>query len=264
MDLMSSKQVAQYMKTNDMVVLPVGCFEMHGPLVPLACDAFEAWAAAILVAEKWGCLAAPPVYYTFPGASGPWPGTVDVSPRITEEYVKEIALALLKNGFGRVVLLGLHGPLNFAFQPLIRDIYQRTGQVVLAFAPQMMPPDLAEEELGYRGGEDILVLGSMKVLGLHGAYDPASPIDVDTRPAVNARGALAKLGASVPWTFSADHQHTGIRKGLRMDDADKVVRMMRRAVDRMGDLPALFAEHQRQMKELFANPPWKSDDVWSI
>jgi hypothetical protein len=40
--------------------------------------------------------------------------------------------------------------------------------------------------------------------------------------------------------------------------------MMRRAVDRMGDLPALFAEHQRQMKELFANPPWKSDDVWSI
>ena len=59
MDLMSSRDVQSYLKKNDMVILPVGCFEMHGPDIPLACDTFTIWAQSLLLGKEWGCLVLP-------------------------------------------------------------------------------------------------------------------------------------------------------------------------------------------------------------
>ncbi len=264
MDLMSSKEAAEYLKDNDMVILPVGCFEMHGPRIPLACDAFNAWAAAILLAEKWRCLALPPVYYTFPGAPGPWPGTVDISPQISTEYIRQIAKALLKGGFRRVVLCGLHAPLKFVFEPVIRSIYQETGEVVMAIRPNVMPDDLMQEELACDRGEDVMVLAALKILGLHGAYDPASDVDKPAESPFETLEELQEHGAMLPWVFTADHQHTGLRKGLGLGDADKAVAVMKKAVDRMPDVPELFAKYQQQMKELDEAKPWTDETIWSL
>jgi len=60
MDLMSSRDVQEYMQDNDMVILPAGCFEMHGPDMPLATDSYHSWAQAILMAKEWNCLTLPP------------------------------------------------------------------------------------------------------------------------------------------------------------------------------------------------------------
>lgn len=265
MDLMTSKQVGEYLKTNDMVVLPVGCTEMHGPAVPLGCDTFHAWASALLLADVWKCLCAPPVYYAFPGASGPWPGTVDVSPEITVAYLKAIVKALLKGGFKRVVMYGTHGPLSAMFQMVLRSIYQETGNVIIGMqSPQLMPEDLMTAEFGYGRKEDILVLAALKILGLHGAYDPATDVEKPQTYPFDTIGALKKHGASVPWIFSADYQHTGIRPGLKLDDADRAIKVMKEAAGRMADLPEHFARYQAQMAELMANPPWKRDDAWSM
>lgn len=265
MDLMSSKEVAEYLKSNDMVILPVGCFEMHGPLVPLACDTFTSWAASILLSEKWNCLSAPPIVYAYPGASGPWPGTVDISPTVTMEYIKAVVCGLLKGGFRRVVLCGLHMPINPIFQMVIRTIYQESGQIVMALRPGvMMPKDLTEQQLGYGPGEDIAVLAAMKILGLHGAYDPSvCEVDKPSGMSLDNIEKLGDLGASVPWVFTADYQHTGVRSCLRMEDADKAVALMKDSVDSLGDIPELFAEYQQQMRELDKTKPW-SDPAWSV
>ncbi len=263
MDLMGSKEVAEYLKRSDMVILPVGCFEMHGPRIPLNCDTFTAWAASILLGEKWDCLVLPPICYTFPGASGPWPGTVDISPGATQEYIKAIAQALLKNGFRRVILCGFHAPLAPIFQFVIRSIHQETGEVVMALRPRIMPNELMQQELGYGGGEDIMVLAAMKILGLHGAYDPAMHVDKPSEMPLETLVELDRCGAALPWTFSADHQHTGIRTGLRLEHADKAVAIMKQCVDQIGDLPALFAKYQQQMRELNESRPWSEDAVWS-
>lgn len=265
MDLMSSKQVAEYLKTNDMIVLPVGCTEMHGPAVPLGCDTFHAWASSLLLADVWGCLCAPPVYYAFPGASGPWPGTVDISPEVTVTYLKAIVRALLKGGFKRVVMYGTHGPLQAMYQMVLRTIYQETGEIVVAMmAPQLMPEDLMMAEFGYKRNEEILVLASLKLLGLHGAYDPASDVDKPQVFPFDTIGALKKHGAQVPWIFSADYQHTGLRSGMTLDDADRAINVMKTAAARMADLPDNFARYQREMSDLMANPPWERDDAWSF
>jgi len=265
MDLMSSKQVARYLTDNDMVVLPVGCCEMHGPKVPLSCDTFHAWASALLLADVWGCIVAPPVHYAFPGASGPWPGTVDISPEVSVAYLKEIVKALLKGGFKRVVMYGTHGPLSAMYQMVIRSIYQQTRQVVVAMmSPHLMPEDLMTEALGYKRNEEILVLASLKLLGLHGAYDPAGDVEKAQSFPFDTIGAMKKHGAAVPWIFSADHQHTGFRAGMTLDDADKAIEVMKTAAARMADLPDNFAQYQKEMADLTADPPWESDDVWSM
>lgn len=264
MELMSSKEIGAYLKENDVVILPVGCIEMHGPKIPLGCDAIHAWATAILLAEKWKCVTLPPIYYAYPGASGPWPGTVDISPEITQEYLKQIVKALLRGGFKRVVLCGTHGPLSFIFQMVIRSIYQETSEVVMALLPQVMPDDLMEDEFGFRRGEDVLVLASLKVLGLHGAYDPESDIERPMEFPIETIGQLKKYGASVPWLFAADYQHTGLRKGITLEDADRAIGVMKKAIDRMPQLSELFAKYQKEMKKLTRDKPWLKDDIWSL
>jgi creatinine amidohydrolase/Fe(II)-dependent formamide hydrolase-like protein len=263
MDLMSSKQVQHYLRKNDMVVLPVGCFEMHGPDVPLGCDSFHAWAQAILLADAWECLCLPPVYYTFPGASGPWPGTVDISNRITMEYITEIVLALLKGGFKRVILCGTHGPLGQMLGCVIRDVYQSTRNVVVHVKPPTMPEDLMMKELGYKRGEDILLLASLKLLGLHGAYDPATKIEKRQEFPFQTIAALRKHRVSMPWTFAKDYQHTGLRKKVKLTDADTGIKVMKQGVERMKDFPKYFAKYQKEMKDLITQQPWKKATVWT-
>jgi creatinine amidohydrolase/Fe(II)-dependent formamide hydrolase-like protein len=265
MDLMSSKGVAEYLKTNDMVILPVGCMEMHGPMIPLSCDSACAWASSLLLADVWGCLCLPPLNYSFPGATGPWPGSVDISPQATVAFLKEIVTSLLKGGFRRVVMYGTHAPLAGMFQMVIRSIYQETREIVVGMTNGvLMPDDLMMEEFGHRWREDILVLASLKILGLHGSYDPATDVEKAQTHPFETLTALGKQGAAVPWVFNADHQHTGIHSDLTLDDADRAIEVMKKAAARKADLPATFAKYQEQMREMMANPPWEKDDVWSV
>jgi len=271
MDLMSSKEVAQYLKKNDVVILPLGCFEMHGPRVPLNCDSFNDWAGSLLLGERWRCLVIPPVTYTFPGASGPWPGTVDISPEATIAYVREITLALLRNGFRRVILSSSHAPNSQVMDIVASSIFQETGNVVMAISPGRLlrPADLVEKEFKGRFKdvvrEDVFLLGSLKLLGLHGAFDPVMDAD---RPAEFPLPAIRKLApyvgsGCVPWLFVADHQHTGLRRGVTMEDADRAIRVMRAAAKRVPDLPKFFAEYQKQVAKAMKEKPWAKKNVWS-
>jgi len=268
MDLMSSKEVAQYLKKNRAVLLPVGCFEMHGPRVPLACDAFIDWAGALLLGERWKALVMPPIYYTFPGASGPWPGTVDISPEATIAYVKEVVKALLKNGFRKVVLCASHSPAAFMLQSVIRSILQETGQVVIHIVPMsfLMPNDLVQKEFGGPLTEDLYLLGMLKVLGLEEAFDPEVPVE---RPCEFPSKTIKKLAAFggtnvAPWLFLKDYQHTGIRDDMTLKDADSVISVVRKALARSPSFLAVFANYQKQVAADLKMRPWSRSDIWSI
>ena len=262
MDLMSSKQAQAYLKKNDLVILPVGCFEMHGPDIPLGCDTFIDWSFALLLGKEWGCPVLPPVYYTFPGASGPWPGTVEISNRVTMAYVQEIALALIRNGFKRVVLSGSHGPLGTMLECVVRDIFYQTGNVVIHLQPYgAITKGMKEAKLPF--GEDGIVLASLKILGLHGIYDPASKVDAPCEFPFQTIADLRKANAAMPWTFAHDYQHTGLRKKLKMKDADGIVKVMEKAAKGMKDLPKNFAQYQKQMEKLYKDKPWNKASIWT-
>ena len=262
MELMSSRQVQQYQRRKDLVILPVGCFEMHGPLVPLGCDTFLDWAMGLLLARQWKCLCLPPIYYTFPGASGPWPGTVDVSNRVTIDYIQAVVLSLLKNGFRRVVIVGSHGPLGAMAQCVIRDIFQSTGQAVLHVQPYSIILRKMEEA-GVPFGEPGVVLGAMKLLGLDGAFDPASDVDRPLEFPLPSIGDLRKCQAQMPWIFSKDYQHTGINSKLKAEHAGQIAAAMGQAAEAMKDLPRHFAKYQKEMAQLYKSKPWSQEKVWT-
>lgn len=262
MDLMSSKDVQVYLRKNDLVILPVGCFEMHGPDIPLGCDSFIDWAAAVLLAREWKCITLPPIYYSFPGASGPWPGTIDIPVDVTQSYVSAVAQSLIKNGFKRIVLVSSHGPMGFMLPNVIRDIFQKTGEVVIHLSTYQKTRD-EMTKAGLDFGEDGVVLGSLKVMGHHGVYDPASKVDRPGELPFESMGKLRQLGINVPWTFNKDYQHTGLRKKLKLSDAGKIVTAMKKACRCFKDVPKNFAMFQQDMKKLYKDKPWEKPGIWT-
>jgi hypothetical protein len=262
MELMSSRQAQAYLRKNDLVILPVGCFEMHGPLVPLGCDSFLDWAMGLLLAREWKCPCLPPIYYTFPGASGPWPGTVDISNRATIDYVQAVVLSLLKGGFKRVVVVGSHGPLASMMQCVLRDVFQATGHAILHVQPydKVMKK---MQEAGVAFGEPGLVLAALKLLGLDGAFDPAAKVDRPLEFPLPSIGPLRRCGASMPWIFSKDFQNTGIDSKLKASHADQICEAMAAAAREMKDLPKHFTRYLRETAALYKNKPWSRQTAWT-
>lgn len=268
MDLMTSKQVQGYLRHNDMVILPVGCFEMHGPHIPLSCDIYTEWAVDILLADRWACLVMPPVAYSFAGATAGWPGTIDISPEATYDYVKAVVKAVLKAGFNRVVLSASHWPSHALFSTLSSAIYQETGAVVLNLRPipVVMPDEAMIEALGYPWGEDILMLAALKILGWHGAYDPCCMISKSMEYPPNGFTEFNKLGslASVPSIFLEDYRHTGIRAGIQLEEAEQAIEVIKKAIVQFDHLPELFTRYQAELDQI-GNKSFLTDpDIWSI
>jgi len=262
MELMSSRQAQEYLRKNDLVILPVGCFEMHGPLVPLGCDSFIDWAMGLLLARQWKCPCLPPIFYTFPGASGPWPGTVDISNRATMDYVQAVVLALLKGGFRRVVILGSHGPLGAMMQCVLRDVFQTTGHAVLHVQPYGKVTEKMKDA-GVPYGEPGVVLASMKILGLAGPFDPAAKVDRPMEFPLPSIGPLRRCGAAMPWIFAKDYQHTGIDRKMKAAHADRLAEALADAAREMKDLPRHFARFQREMAQLYKDKPWGRKTAWT-
>lgn len=263
LDLFSSKEAAEYLRSNDLAILPVGCFEMHGARMPLATDALEDWAMGILFAEAWKCVCFPPIFYIYPGASAPWPGTIDIGPEISTGYVKAVALSAIKGGFRRLVLCASHGPMGFMGQEIIRSIHLETGHVVVHLNPYPKVQTAFQEEFGFNG-EDVQVLGALHILGLDGAFDPTVSVEKPMEFPFDEVGPLKQQGVAVPWTFSKDYQHTGLNPRLKPEHAARAAQVMHRVAGEFGNVPGLFASYQERMKQLYTEKPWDSEGVWSV
>ena len=62
MQNMTGKQIQERLKTNDLIIVPLGSTENHGPHGPNGEDTFSSRMAE-LVAERTGCTIAQPIWY---------------------------------------------------------------------------------------------------------------------------------------------------------------------------------------------------------
>ncbi|MCM8803324.1 MAG: creatininase family protein [Candidatus Omnitrophica bacterium] len=257
MELLSSNEIKEYLKKNDLIILPTGSVEMHGPDIPVGCDIFITWATSLLFAEKWNCIVAPPIIYTYPGASDFWSGTVDISTEITFKYIKEVTKGLLKSGFNKIIIMVFHGPLIPIVQTVVREIFREIGKIVLSFTPNIMPDEKMIKKVGYKEGEDIWVLASLKILGLPLYKIKKYPEERPISYPFETQGKLRKFGCSFPWIFSRDYQHTGLRNIVKEEDIDKAIEVMKEVVNEMEDLPEIYARYIEEMEKLTEEEPWK-------
>lgn len=107
---LSWPEIVEKTKECDIILLPIGSIEQHGPHCPVGVDSLNVQKIAERVAERTGVLIAPPIWY---GAhmymQYGFPGTIPIRSDVLKQFVKDVVTGLVKNGFKKIIILNGHG-----------------------------------------------------------------------------------------------------------------------------------------------------------
>ena len=100
-------------KEKDVVILPVGSVEQHGPHLPLYTDTIISEGFAELLADQIHGIVMPPVNYGYKSqptsGGGPlFPGTIDLNGTTLIALVKDILEELIRDGVKKILLINSH------------------------------------------------------------------------------------------------------------------------------------------------------------
>lgn len=127
---MLNSEVEEYLKYNDIIIVPVGTVEMHGGF-PLDSETVISEAYALRMAEACDGLILTGLPYFYAGATASGRGTVQVSVRQGIDYLGAVARSLLRQGFKRQIYISFHGPAHMTCSPMVRDFFDETGVPIL-------------------------------------------------------------------------------------------------------------------------------------
>jgi len=103
-----SRSFEERLKSNPVVIVPVGALEAHGPHLPLGADQIQAEATAAALAERVDALVAPTIAYgSAPGARR-FPGTVSLSMAQLGSHAAGVLSELARTGVRRILVLSGH------------------------------------------------------------------------------------------------------------------------------------------------------------
>lgn len=119
------EDVADYLKTNDIAICPIGSTEQHGPAGPLGVDSYAAIAVAEDAARQAGVLVTPPLWFGDSPHHLEFPGTISLRTETLVAVAKDIIHSLARNGFKKIILVNGHkGANNPALITACRTIHQ--------------------------------------------------------------------------------------------------------------------------------------------
>ncbi len=158
---MSWVEAKEYFKKNDIVILPVGSTEQHGPANPLGTDYLIAGRLGEEVAKRAGVVCLPVIPFGVSSHHRQFWGTIFVSPRTLKKYVKDVCLALKYHEVRKVVVVNGHGGNLAALAEMSREMREE-GIFVSVFqwwpaATKLLPDLFKLEERGHAGGEETSV-----------------------------------------------------------------------------------------------------------
>jgi creatinine amidohydrolase len=106
------EDVADYLKSDDIVICPVGSTEEHGPAGPLGVDSYAAIALAEDTAKETGVIVAPPLWFGDSSHHLDFPGTISLRPETLGAVLKDIVRSLARNGFKKFLIINGHKGAN--------------------------------------------------------------------------------------------------------------------------------------------------------
>src|SRR5262245_28303954 len=169
LDRLTSREVGEWMKTNDVAFVPHGPISGHGPWTTLGAHPHAAEAVCVLMARKCGGVVYPPVFTAFAGATRMYPGTVPFTYEFHVQVLKAVVRALYAQGFGRIFLVCHTNPEDAAGLIAARDLFDCEGEVPVAslVGSKGMSSEPVRKLLeGYPGsvGEALLDYAAMRIL----------------------------------------------------------------------------------------------------
>jgi creatinine amidohydrolase len=124
--------VADYLTRSNMVIIPLGSTEQHGPQLPLGTDFYEAFGASKAVSARTGVLVAPVVLAGYSLYHSGFPGTLSLKPETMTEVLFESAQMLIKYGFRRFLFFNYHGGNTIVQEMVIHRINHETEATAVA------------------------------------------------------------------------------------------------------------------------------------
>jgi len=106
---MTSPELRARLDATDLVIIPVGATEQHGPHLPLCTDSINIAAVAEDAARAENVLVAPTIPYGVSENHLAYCGTIAVRPQTLTALLVDIGQGLLSHGFSRLLLLNGHG-----------------------------------------------------------------------------------------------------------------------------------------------------------
>ena len=234
-----NSEVQDYLKRNDIIIVPVGTTEMHGGL-PLDCETVMSEALAVKMAEACDGLVLTGLPYFYAGATASGRGTVQVTVRQGIDYLGAIARSLLRLGFKRQVYVSFHGPAHMTICPMIRDFYDETGVPIL-YMDSVMKILGNVQKLGGMAALNDMFVGAYKIMNrledvpLVTGY--SDPFPQSCAP-FNDLFALGYQSAAVGYCFGENQDHAptpdipDVETRNRMaENGEKVVDMLVETMD---------------------------------
>jgi creatinine amidohydrolase len=124
-------QIEKILKMSNIIILPVGSIEQHGPHLPINVDSCCAHYIAQQIAQKFNedqsirVLIAPTINYTEVETFKEFPGTIGISLETEIKVIEEIVRSLLSGGFHNILVLNGHSsntiPINAALRKVNSD-----------------------------------------------------------------------------------------------------------------------------------------------
>lgn len=218
MQELTARDVADYLKRSDIVIVPIGSNEGHGALMPLGTDVYVAEAVAKRAAEAMDALVAPTVVYTYAGGTKVFPGTVSMPAGLAGEHLEAIVRELIRNCFKRIYLVQWHSP-YYVHEQLARDIFEKTGVPVVYFGLLKMPAiqKLIRRFSGGASFEAAALAAALDILGKDLPLDTSlMPGDQEITPRAEdaCLGVIGKAGGVVGHYFTHESQHQAFRKKI--------------------------------------------------
>ena len=137
---MSWKDIEEALVHTDIVIVPVGSIEQHGPHMPLGTDFYWALNMCLLIAQETDILVAPALMVGLAEYHMGFPGTMTLTPETFEAVLFESSQCLLRHGFKKILFLNGHGGNTDSMQHVIRKINQTTSASAVMLNGLQIPP----------------------------------------------------------------------------------------------------------------------------
>jgi len=154
-------EAKEYFAKSNIVILPVGSNEQHGPANPLGTDHLIAKALAEEAAKRTDVICLPVVPFGVSSHHRQFWGTISISPVTFKKYVKEICLSLNYFGIEKIVIVNGHGGNLAELAEMAREL-REDGIFVSVFqwwpaVSRLLPKLFEPEERRHAGAEETSV-----------------------------------------------------------------------------------------------------------
>jgi creatinine amidohydrolase len=107
---MNGHEIQERLKKDDLIIIPVGSTENHGPNACSGEDTFLVTRMAEQIAQATGCTVAEPIWYgSHPFHHMGMPGTIMIPEEVLAAYLRAVIAGFWNTGFRKQILLNGHG-----------------------------------------------------------------------------------------------------------------------------------------------------------